>query len=714
MTALLFTWIWSRIRSVLSFSSTAKNNAVSTEAAASSPPTASAPVTGSLTSQLQQLLDNYSNKTTTLIQQAIPDGVKGVPVAGGPLAPAENAIDHGYNQATSRLVHLVNNHRHRQEHAVKKHHKRLEGDVIEQEVAHAISAESREAIKKANESLPHTKLSWRQRWLLHRNQGVIGAVAHLKEKLRQHEEAKASADNHYHDLKHHRYDNKPPVKGLLDYGGLFWTLVTLLLGVEVFANFSSFQVSGIGDNNLAALSIAAFFAFLLALSAKGLGFAIRKQEKKSTYLYAALSLILCLIISSSRLTMEAGLATKALYLFVNILITIATVLVAWYYAKHHDFFKVKKQRDVLSHSIAKVNHEIHHLNHGLEREVAAIHETLEQEHHKRVTDTKHHLEEHISQQEEELDELDELLKHYQHELKEHHDGALQEYRNLNESVRQSNGHPSVTRWHQKSPRPFSGVMAILFLFAFGLMGCQPPPPPPAHVEVLFDVTSGTHEVDVPQMADFILSHLEEELTASNRSEVEVIVSSIGETSTARTRKVTLPASESYFSRNQKEHEQKPELFKTQLIEVLTELTRPGTGKSQSSIHRNLYYRSWNLIGYSGKKLILTWSDLILNDPAVSFYDYKKHPHKLAENRDTLIAQMSKGYELPDLSGVTVINTYLPSFEEDALHEHAKAFFHHYWHERLDAEVIFQTNLPHAGGHSPTPAVAQEHDHSAAK
>jgi hypothetical protein len=642
--------------------------------------------------EINREVSGYTHFATEAAKQAVPEAVQGVPRDGNTLSPTEQSLNDRCEQQSQQLRELGEQRKRRLAQDLEQQQQRLADGSIAKRVIHDVAVRKQAALKRTRESLPDTKLSRHHRRMLHRYQNVQGVVAHLKEKLRQFLDGKGVADNHFHHLKLERYANKPPIKGILDRAWLFWSLVVILVWVEVLANFSSFQSLGLGDNNLAAFSLAAFFAAFLSISAKGLGFALRAGNRSQSWLYGGLCLLLCFMISGSRLSMEADAITKSIYLLVNFLITGATVLVAWYYAKHHDFFKAKRQRDRYSHRIARLQYQIEQLTDAVEVEATTIEESMEREQQQQIDERTRELEDSIHEAKSRLDQIDGMVSDGQRKLAEQRDIATQKYRQTNNAVRQENGYPAILSWVQGSGS--LGRVAILLLgLSLGLVSCsEAEAPPPAHIEVLYDVTSGEHVADVEKMGAFILNQLEEELQADNRSGVTVVLSAIDETSTTSIQTVRLPASEDFLSRNQKEYEQAPKIFEQQLASALQRLTQPGEGKRKSAIHRNLVNRARSLVNQPGRKLILCWSDLILNEPPVSFYDYQHEPWEIGEDRDALLAQLTRKYDLPDMTGVTIINTYQPDLAEDDIHEEAKAFFHHYWNEVKGAKVIFQTNL----------------------
>ena len=697
MTLLLIRWLWKHVRFALGL------DPATTAATKSSPipksllrrqsePPRVIPMSEALKIRVDMETDNYRQFTESRVDQAILDGMEGKPKPGNTPSPTEQAMLDHRHQVGEVLKEVGEFYKHDLIQGLKRDQQKLGDGSIKKRVLQEVAARKQAALKQVGESLAGTKVSSSLRRLLKRYRNVAGVVAHLKEKLRQLGDAKAVADNHFHHLKQHRYAGKPPIKGLIDRDWVFWSLMIVLGWVEIFANFSSFQSLGFGDNNLAALSLAAFFAGSLAFCAKMLGSSLREGNRKQGWLYGGLCLLLCFLISGSRLSMEADIAIKGIYLLVNFLITGATALAAWYYARHHAFFTAKSQRDRLSHQIAGIEHQVEQLTAAVQAERSSIEESMELEQQMQIDGQIQELEAQIHRREADLPRIDSVVAMGDRELEKHYRNGLRDYRTLNNTIRQENGFPPITDWFNGGSGPLGRAAILLLGMSLGLTSCGEPAPPPVHIEVLYDVTSGDHAGDVESMSAFILDQLEEELAAENRNDVTVTLSAIDETSTTSLRTVWLPASQDFLSRNQKLHEQGPERFREQLVLALEELTRPGEGKHKSAIHRNLVNRAHVLVKQPGRKVILCWSDLILNEPPVSFYDYQRNPEKIGEDRDTLLAQLTRRYDMPDLSGVTLINTYQPVLVEDDIHEEAKAFFHHYWHDVKGAEVVFQTNL----------------------
>ena len=113
---------------------------------------------------------------------------------------------------------------------------------------------------------------------------------------------------------------------------------------------------------------------------------------------------------------------------------------------------------------------------------------------------------------------------------------------------------------------------------------------------------------------------------------------------------------------------RPKAFRGELKRALDSLTRPDTALPHSYIHRNFYYRLRELSPQPGLKIVLAWTDLIVNDRNVNFYDYQKHPERIWEERDSLIARMTTDYSLADfdLKGIKIIIIHQPSKELDEL------------------------------------------------
>jgi hypothetical protein len=201
-----------------------------------------------------------------------------------------------------------------------------------------------------------------------------------------------------------------------------------------------------------------------------------------------------------------------------------------------------------------------------------------------------------------------------------------------------------------------------------------------------------HTYEVEPMLDYIQGCVIQDTLQNEWGEATINLSPIGETSTQSVLTVHLPASGSVLLRNEQQHKKQLGKFRAELREALLALTHSETGMDHSYINRNLYARLNEIKKHPGRKIVLCWSDLILNEPEVNFYLYRDHPEQILEHKEELTKAMTKDYPIPQMAGVKIINIYQPTIVDDQLHEVAKRYFEEYW-TSLGMQVEFKSNIP---------------------
>lgn len=510
-----------------------------------------------------------------------------------------------------------------------------------------------------------------------------------EELLRQCKEKKKQKSAVFHDLFNHHYQRIAPEKKLIHRKGVFWAIVSFLFMMEISINFSTFQTINIGDNNLGALFLGLFFAMGQAWTAKKTGAAFYERHKKALKMFAGLTLTFCLLISSFRFFGDIGFFNKIIYLIINVLIGLVTVILAYFHSKDQKFFTLQNELDQLSTKIRVLEQQIadDEANYkerfeGIELEYEKKAENLTKKAKEKAEEKLRHVN-HLLQT---LETHQQWVKSALHKI--HENGVVQ----CQKLAQQPKNNSTAKRSHLRPKYPpRQSAVGLLLLLWLGFSSCSHPPA--TTIEVIYDQTGETEPMTVEPMVDYILGYTDfVETHPSSWGETTIHLSPIGEVSSQAVQTIHLPASKFYWLRNHTEDKKAIASFKASLHDALVTLTEPSEEKNHSYIHRNFFYRLAPLAEIEGKKVVLSWSDLISNDGKVNHYQYKKQPHLIEQHRDSLIQLMTDDYMIPPLEGVTLINFHQPNTQTDELHEYCKRYFAHYW-QHLGMEVTFKTNLP---------------------
>ncbi|MEQ1936565.1 MAG: hypothetical protein ABL962_22160, partial [Fimbriimonadaceae bacterium] len=349
----------------------------------------------------------------------------------------------------------------------------------------------------------------------------------------------------------------------------FMGVISALAGAEIWVNFASFQNIGAGGNGLSNLIIGFFCAVGQAGSAKELGIALCKKLRRRMWVFLSFTAMLCVGVSISRLLMDDTSVIERVFFFaVNIGAAIATVLLAYFHAKHHDFFALQQDRKKFAEKRDRINHQIEYLEEADRKRRKAIEEHFD--HLARLLE--HSYQTQLKSRVEHYETCLKRLESHEHlalgtiEASMQH--ALGEYRRLNQEARHRHHLPSVKRWHlppsgNDSDGSLSRVAAILLLLMVSLIGCSNPMTE-THIEVLVDKTDSVHVQEVEPMLDYIQGFVITDTLQTEWGETTVNLSPIGETSTQPVITVHLPASGSVWFRNEKEHKKQLGKFRAEL------------------------------------------------------------------------------------------------------------------------------------------------------
>jgi len=660
-----------------------------------------------------EIIHQYEMEASKFAHQGSTDGSYGIPAADFVgHCHAEEEIIHSHAKAKEHLHLATEKNRQKITNHLTEKKEKLTNQESEEHRKSRLEQAQREAHHKASNKVTCVTKDLKLWWMIRMQKTVDGVLSTLKEHHRHAKEEKAHLDAQHHHLLHHHYHQIPPLKRLIDYIFIFYFTVGLLFLMEIGSNFSAFKAIGLGDINLISLVIGIGLALGQAISAKELGFAHFRKQRIRTGLFLIITFVLCTIISTARWGMEGSLFLKLTLISINFLIAIATTILAHSHAKHHDYFLAVRLRKKKSAQIQKIEHQMMAIETDYEKrkideQWKVIHKTRREE--KEHTES---LKREIRQNESQLQELVTQEQHNLQKLNAIKHDALARYRELNQKARQASNHQIVNHWlHQGKKKgnnntsSINKVAGFLLVILVGLSSCNTPVEP-THIEVIYDQTGITKSQDIHLMADYILSHALNNHHKESWGEVHIHLSSISELSTPIVRHLELPASKGHLMRKELEHKQHISQFKKALVMELEGLTHPSLAMNHSYIHRNIYYRLHDLAKKKGHRIVLVWSDLILNHPPVDFYHYTENPSGIITDKDSLIHLMTDGYSLHDVTGIKLVNIHTSEKKFDALHESSKHFFEHYWTSK-GIEVKFLTTIPH---HHP---VADVHDESEA-
>ena len=615
----------------------------------------------------------YEQVAMRIAKLGISDGANGIPEEDSTSSHAESQIDHEYQSALDDVLLTIA--------TARAHLERKQATIVEMLQDGSIEKEQQD------------KNLFKKRTALHEAERTVRNANMLKEELRQMEEKKLHVDTRFQTLLLDTYRNVPPAKGLINSHLFFTGFILFLFMVEFFANFTAFQHMNIGGYNFGSLVIGFFFTLFQALSAKELGKAIYDKNTILRNLFAGATFIFCLFICFTRFSTEDGVFLKAFYILLNVIIAGATTFIAYCYAKNRRFFAAQEERNRLAKQIIKYGQRIEQIESDHKNRIDTIEEQYRIEIDQRVNATRSTLQSQVTQIESEISKLDAEEDKSSRKLNTLRLLALEKYQQFNSAARKDSGYAPVKRWLQRpahgSNHLFKKVSIALLLFSV-CMSCSKPSS--THIEVLYDQTDGINGQKTEPMLAYIMEHVEEDLKSGSWGEITVALSPIGETSTQVTQIVSLKASDPYWLRNENMHKQQPEIFRQAIKIALDSLTKPAPELNHSYIYRNFYYRLSELSKKQGKRLVLSWSDLIVNTPEINFYHYKKRPQQILAHKDSLIAIMTRNYPLKNLDGITLVNFHQPSKANDELHEVSKQLLRYHW-EKLGMRVDFKSSLP---------------------
>lgn len=643
-------------------------------------------------------INTYEQFAKGIADTGSTDGTNGVPDEHSTNSYAENTILNEHDATLNEVSHTIYVARTHLNQMKVKISATLEDSSIEKEQQDRNLLRKRVALNEVNQGIPRSNFNKKIKTLLQKTGSIPGVITLFKEQLQQLEEKKLYADGRFQQMRVHSYNNMPPRKRWIDYRFVFLGVIFTLFSAEYFANFTAFQTINLGGSNIGSLLFGLLATAAQAFYAERLGSAIGDKNRRLIILFTLTTFTICFAVCTPRLLMPGDSLLKVFYLLFNFAIAGTTILLAYSHAKHSKFFDEQRERDRLAMRITYLKQRIEQLEANYEEKIEEVEERYRIEMDQSIQAAKAGWQKQIDQTNSELSRLDSLQSKYTKHLDKIRLSALERYCHLNSDARKHKGHPPVKRWQDyqaKGADDFSMIKKIsivLLFFSFGLASCGKQDQATS-MEVLYDQTDGIKAtVNTAQMADYIIGYVEEDISDDAWGRFEVTLSRIGETSTQPPLTVTLPASEPYWSRNENETWQQPERFRQELKVALDSLTQPTPKMNHSYIHRNFYYRLQELAPKRGRKIILSWSDLILNDPPVNFYLYEKTPGKILEQKDLLIKLMTKDYPIESLSGIELINFYQPSTSNDALHEVAKKYFRYYW-EKLGMKVEFRSAPP---------------------
>ena len=638
---------------------------------------------------LGQITQEYGEFAQTTAKQGIVDGQNGNPDANGGLSHAEKAmVQHQQHAAMQITNHAKKIRTDLQSHLQTAQHE-LANTTATAEEHKVLEDEKRQKIEKANRNTSGAGVSRRLKRKWGGPKGVLTGLGGLK---RYWEEVLGHLEAQYQSMLD-EYRHLPPVKRLVDHSLFIWSIIIALTGAEIWVNFSAFQNIGAGDNGLTNLIIGIGCAIGQAWGAKRLGAALCKKQHRKMWTFMVVTVVLCILVGASRLMMgETSDLTKAFFFIVNIGFAAVTVIIAYFHAKHSDFFSLQQQRKHLAENVDRINYQIERLKEAdqkrredIEEHYTYLAKMLDQAHHQQI-------EIKIKVYETCMKQLDSREEQAQQQLEASMQHALEEYRKLNEEARRRQGLSPVKRWHLPpyGNSSLGNAATILLLLTAGLMGCKPMPE--ATLEVMIDKTDSVNIQSVEPMLDYIQSFVIQDTLQKEWGETTINLSPIGETSTQSVLTVHLPASGYILLRNEQQHKKQLGRFRAELREALLVLTQSDYGMDHSYIHRNLYNRLLALQRHQGTRIVLCWSDLILNEPEANFYLYRDHPEQILQHKEDLIKAMTKDYHIPQMTGVKIVNIYQPSIVDDQLHEVAKRYFEDYW-TSLGMQVEFKSNIP---------------------
>lgn len=652
----------------------------------------------------ERILNEFEDQAMTIAERGIDHAIRQTP----PQA-IKDQIEQQAKEAKAELENLLHETRRLTEDRITDTKQALQKRKTVEAYKKELEAEKRQKLETARSEITLATADKRLQQLLTETGTVKGVEIALEEEIRQDREHYDQVSTLYNDLLINQYNNKIPVRKWIDHKKVFLTLIVGLALLEVLANFFSFQVGNLGDNNFIALVFAFFFAACQAYTAKlcGAGFyelqllsksseatEIAKQKKWviATFVF---TLVLCFIVGAFRLGMDDPWLIKLVYVFINLIIASVTAYLAYSHTRNETFFTLQQQRSILARDIQHKGYQWEQIQEDAKDRQENIHLDMQRKAEQLAKDEKKRWKQQLTTLKQELVSLDSQMKKWLQQLENRKQNALRRYRYLCQNTQTGLGTlPFESSPNRRNGRvPNTGkILPIIALMTLLATGCTPKPA--TTIEVLFDRTDEqTTTPEIEPMMDFILTSAGVDLDKGGWGAVRINLSQIGETSSQTIATVHLPPSESFMLRNETEHKKIPDRFREELTRALQTVTQPGGGMDYSYIHRNYFYRLQDLSKRTGNRMVISFSDLIANDPKINLYQYRDNPREILQQRDTLIARMTEDYPLANLQGVKLINVYQPTRDNDELHESCKAYFRYYWQDMLGIEVAFKTNIP---------------------
>lgn len=643
--------------------------------------------------------DTYKEAANRIATTGTTDGSQGIPAHGWEPCHKEEEIIAHHDHAVAEIEHLLLEPKATLASSIAAVTEELSHPEPLEHYQNKLEQRKRQRLVQAAKDIAHASWDKDLIVLIKKNRTVDGVMTGLKEQLKRLKEQKGNAETLYQNILANEYQRNPPLQKLIDRLGFFWIVVMGFAAIEVLVNLTSFQARGLGDNNIAALFLALIFAGGQAWAAKELGEAWHRKHKKQIQYSLIATGTFCLFMSGFRLNMEGVLMLKIVYMTINFIIAAGTVLLAYRHARHRDFFDIQRRRFSLSAKIRVKEYQLEEIEKNYKEACNTIEWETEAEARQQLRTAEKRLKKELTQ----LDAQQRRLEAHQTQclgrLATIKQNALNRYRHLNLNARKECGHPAIEGWQQSAAKPngqaqgIKASLSVLLLAVCCCLGCSYPPQQDNHIEVLYDQTGLTQTQDVDAMADYVLGYLQWDTLNSLWGETSIHFSPIGETSTQRLHSIKLEASElSWFKRNEYALRQQSKNFKTKVKQALAELARPTDEMDHSYIYRNLYDRMASLSKQEGNRIMLSWSDLILNGPEVNLYGYREHPDKIWEDKDSLIAAMTGQYPMPQVKGIRWINIHEATRLNDGLHENCKRLFRYHF-EQHGMEVEFKTNTP---------------------
>ena len=504
----------------------------------------------------------------------------------------------------------------------------------------------------------------------------------------------------YDELINGNYEGKVPEKKWIDKDIPFNIAVWAAILVEWYANFDAFQgVEGFIKNNLLAMVIALVAAWGQAYGAKGFGAALSQNEKEKMKSFFWLTLGVCGFICYFRFDMEFGLAASFASMFVNVMLAVLTVFLAYFHERHNAIFTCIANREKNTATLNHCQMELERLDKLEESLKSRVLVDSEAAKLQQKNDRKRLLEDRIEQLHLELDSLKIEKMAAIAELEQVRDEAMAQYeRDFKRAAKIAKHEGNGVNGTGKQVG--SSLLSLLLLACLSLASCSNDLPS-THIEVVLDVTGKEHCFSAEEVEMAVIEELKLEELAS-WGDVVVNVSTISHVTETAVKKVKLERSGFFLTRNETAHERKKERFRKELNQAIESAALSRKEKQHSYVHRNLAARMNALQKKDGEKWVMVWSDLLQHRSGLSFYHYRHNPKLMIRDLDELIAKMEEDSPLQKMEGVKLLNYYLPEKHTDELNLKAKKLFSEYWKSKgLEIEFrsrnLVQRDLKQAGG-----------------